>query len=192
MCDFDISNWPIVYFKIIINKINDNTFEEYRKTFLELLVRAKREGIKIVVISDLNYVEKFETLPMKYLMKQSQFNKECYKHNKDYVTTVCILCNKKNLRTILNLYFSVTRQASPYKVCRNFEKANTYLKDKFNITFDTSIYFNELNTNENIVEEEEEEEIISAEPLDIIDDEHKDNMKCEIFEEISDSDNIVI
>lgn len=181
MCDFDTTNWPIVYFKVIVKNINDDTFEKYRKDYLELLVKAKRENKKMVVICDLNYVEKYETLPMKYLLKQSQFNKECYKFNKDYVTCVCILCNNKSLRTILNLYFAVTRQASPYKVCKSSEKATLYLKDKFNIDFNTSIYFdnNNLNNiNETLVEEEDEE--LVGEPFDVIDDEHKDEINYEM------------
>ena len=83
-------------------------------------------------------------MPPEYIMKQSYFNREIYKFNKDYVKTVCILCNDKNLKNILNLYFSVNKPAAPYKLCRSFDKINKYLNQNFKINFDSNI-LEELN-----------------------------------------------
>jgi hypothetical protein len=73
-------------------------------------------------------------------MKHANFNKEIYKFNKEYVSAVCILCNNSSLKNILNLYFTVSKPASPYKIFKTYDKANKYLLESFNINFDITIY----------------------------------------------------
>ena len=141
IADFNLENWPIVYLKLNNNEINKESFEEYKKYYLGLLIRCKNNNEKMVLICNLNTTR---IMPPEYIMKQSYFNREIYKFNKDYVKTVCILCNDKNLKNILNLYFSVNKPAAPYKLCISFDKINKYLNQNFKINFDSNI-LEELN-----------------------------------------------
>ena len=150
--DYNLDNWPIVYFKLSSNQISDETFEEYKKSYLSLLVRCKNNNDKIILICDLN---KSAKLPLNYIMKQAQFTKDINKFNKEYIKAVCILCNDKNFKNILSLYFTFCRPASPYKLCRSFDKINKYLIEKLNINFDSNIYDERLIKND-IIEEEDE------------------------------------
>jgi len=157
--DFNLEFWPIVYLKLNDKEINENSFEEYKKYYLNLLLKCKKNNEKMVLICNLN---SGRMLPLDYVMKQAQFNKEIHKFNKDYIKTVCILCKEKNFKNVLNLYFTVAKPANPYKLSRSFEKINLYLKEKFDISFDVSIY---ENGNESIDISEEEDTINEENPL---------------------------
>jgi hypothetical protein len=143
--NFNLTHWPIVYLKSISgNNITDESFEDFKKMYLELLVKAKKNNEKIILICNINTSG---NIPLKYIMKQAQFNKEIYKFNKEFVKGVCILCKDKSFKNILNLYFSVAKPAAPFKLCRSYEKANKYLNEIFNVNFKTEIF-------ENVIEEE--------------------------------------
>ena len=154
--NFNIEFWPIVYLKLNDNEINENSFEQYKKYYLNLLLKCKKERQKMILICNLN---SGRMLPMDYVIKQAQFNKEIHNFNKDYIQTVCILCKEKNFKNVLNLYFTVAKPANPYKLSRSFDKINLYLKEKFNVIFDVSIFENR-NINESIDVSEEEESIL--------------------------------
>jgi hypothetical protein len=179
---FNIENWPIVHLKIIVNEINDETFEEYKKNYLELLVKAKRENKKILFIPDMRYITNVESFPMNFLMKQMQFNKDCYKFNKEHVMCVCILSNGKILKNILNVYFKMVKQACPFKICSSTEKATIFFKEKYNIQFDVSI-FNENNTettsNKGIEEEDDESE---GKEINELDKKYRENVQKHLSE----------
>ncbi len=153
--NFNVEFWPVVYLKIdSCIEITDDIFDEYKKKYLSLLVKSKRSGTKISIIFDLNNFNNAENIPLKYIMRQVQFNKEIYKFNKEYLKGICILCKSKTFKNIVNMYFSFTKPAAPFKLCRSNEKANLFLKDKCNINFDVSIF----NKNDNIITDVEEEE----------------------------------
>ena len=155
--NFNTEVWPIVYLKIDNSiELTDEIFEEYKKKYLSLLVSCKRANEKIAVIFDLNNYNNTENIPVKYIMKQVQFNKEIYKFNKEYLRGICILCKSKTFKNILNMYFTFSKPAAPFKLCRSNEKANIFLKDRCKVNFDVSI-FNKSDTVVIDVEEEEEE-----------------------------------
>jgi len=160
ICTFNLDHFPIVYMKLNDNEINDNSFEEYKEYYLNLLLRCKKENQKLVLICNLDNTP---TLPMNYIIKQSQFNKDIYKHNQAHVKTVCILCKNKSFKNILNLYFSVSKPANPFKICRSFMKVNIYLSEKFKMLFDTHIFSDDTEQcAEQCAEQEEEEDIIQS------------------------------
>ena len=153
---FHTEKWPIVYFKVNMNNITDEIFEEYKKNYLSLLLRSKREGVKIVLICDLFHCFNYNTIETKYIMKQSEFNTETYKFNKEYLKCICILCKSSVLKNMLNLYFGMSKPAAPYKICKNFQKANEYLIQKYDLH---DIHVEKLcDWTDNNDEEEEEEE----------------------------------
>ena len=128
--NFNLENWPIVYFKSNNTPINDESFEEYKKYYLNLLIKCKKNNEKMIIICDLINFNNNESMPIKYLLKQSQFNKEIYKFNKEYLKCVCIICKNKNFKNILNIYFSLAKPAAPFKLCRSYDKSTLYLIEK--------------------------------------------------------------
>lgn len=160
---FNLNYWPIVYFKSSIEPINDLEFEEYKKFYLQLLVRCKNNNEKMTLICDLNNTKEFQ---MDYVMKQAQFNREIYNFNKQYVKCIGIMCGSKNfmsLKNIINIFATMVKPPAPFKLCKNFNKINIFLQ-KNNINFDVNIFNNlnsEINNNEqddNIYSEECSEE----------------------------------
>lgn len=152
--NFNTEFWPVVYLKVDnTSEMTDEIFDEYKKKYLSLLVNCKRANEKIAIIFDLNNFNNTENLPVKYIMKQVQFNKEVYKFNKEYLRGICILCKSKTFKNMLNMYFTFSKPAAPFKLCRSNEKANIFLKDKCKVNFDVFIF----NKNDIIDVEEEEE-----------------------------------
>jgi hypothetical protein len=130
---FDLTNWPIVYFSNKNNCMNDQYFEVFKESYLNLLVQCKRNKEKIILICDLNNLNE-NSSSLKYLMKFAQFNKSIYKFNKEFIKGVCLLSTNKCLKDLLNIYFSVAKPACPVKICRSKEKAIKFLKDKCDVT----------------------------------------------------------
>lgn len=141
---FYTKEWPIIYLKSYYNieLMNDEYFEKYKKEYLTILIKCKSNKEKIILICDLTELNNCDNIPITYIMKYANFNKEIYKFNKEYVKTICILCNNKAFKNILNLFFSISKPASPYKLCSSYEKANKYLLENFNINYDVSLFEN--------------------------------------------------
>ena len=144
---FNTSKWPVVYFYSDENEVNDEIFESYKINYLNLLIKCKKEKIKMIFISDLN--TKY-SLPVKYVIKQAMFNKKINHFNKLYVAAVCIYCKNKSFKNILNMYFTITKPESPYKLCTSLEKITNFLKDKIKYNFDASVFSNVREYNEDI------------------------------------------
>jgi hypothetical protein len=145
--NFNLDYWPVVYLKSMNgSSITDESFNDFKKMYLELLVKAKNNNEKIILICNINTTE---PIPMKYIMEQAKFNKEIYDSNKKYVKGVCILCKDKNFKNILNLYFTIAKPAAPYKLCRSYEKANKYLNEILNINFKAEIFENNIENESN-------------------------------------------
>jgi hypothetical protein len=158
IADFNIDYWPITYVKFNNNELNDESFEEYKKYYLTLLIRCKKENAKMYIIFDLNSTK---DLPMNYMMKQIQFNKDIEKFNKEYIKLASIMCKSKAFKNILNLYFSMSKQAAPFQIFRSFEKMNVYFYENFKIKFNFDVFDDginklDINDSDEIIEEEEE------------------------------------
>jgi hypothetical protein len=147
---FNTKEWPIIYLRSIEEFISDELFESYKKEYLQLLIKCKNNEEKIILICDFSFKINFDNLPFNYIIKHANFNKEIFKYNKEYVKAICILCNNSTFKNILNLYFTISKPASPYKLCKNYEKANKYLLENFNIDFNTSKFININHDNSNI------------------------------------------
>lgn len=181
--NFNLEYWPIIYFKSN-NKnesnLTDDNFNKYKEFYLNLLVKCKRNKEKMTIICDLMEINPINNnVPMKYIMKHVQFNKEMQKFNKEYLNGVCILCNNKNIKNILNIYFGMVKPITIIKVCRSYSKGNIFIKDKLNLNFDINIY------NKNIIETEVNEEEDIDDIVDIDNEiEHIDEIQKEIENEI--------
>jgi hypothetical protein len=139
--NFNTDYWPVVFFKTNNSMVNDEKFEEFKKFYLNLLLRCKKNNDKMILIFNVNLTE---NIPIKYIMRQAEFNKQVEKFNKEYIKCVCIVCDNKNFKNILNLYLSFVKPVSPYKLCRSFDKVNKYLVEKHNINFNSHTFDNYL------------------------------------------------
>ena len=146
---FNLEHWPVVLLSTDNNELNDESFDNYKRNYINLLLKCKNEGTKIILICSLNTNG---NIPIKYIAKQSEFNKEMYNYNKEYVKCVCILCKEKSFKNILNLYFTMAKPATPYKLCRSIEKVNKYLNEVMKINFNANVY--NIANNECLEEEE--------------------------------------
>ena len=140
MICFNTKQWPIVYFYTDEDKMTDEDFEEYKRTYLQILLKCKKEKTKIILIADINNQK---NLQMKYVIKQAHFNSKIEKFNKSFIKIVCIYLKDNNMKKILNLYFSICKKPySPYKICNNYNSMNKFIKDELNEDFDTTIFTN--------------------------------------------------
>lgn len=141
MICFNTKYWPLVYFYIDNNGMNEDDFEEYKKTYLQILLKCKKEKIQIILISDLNNQKNLE---MKYVIKQAYFNLKIEKFNKLYVKMVCVFLNDKNLKKLINMYFNICKPYCPYKICKSYEIIDEFILETLKENYKTSI-FSDLN-----------------------------------------------
>ena len=151
--NFNLDNWPVVYFKSSGNSIDDESFEEYKKYYLNLLIKCKKNNEKMILICNLN---KLTSYPLEFIVKQAEFSKKIFKFNEEYVKCVCILCKDKNFKNVLNLLLTFVKPSSPYKLCRSYDKVDKYLLNNFNIIFKSNI-FDETIKNDLVFEEVDED-----------------------------------
>ena len=150
MICFNTINWPLVYFYIDDNGMNEQDFNEYKKTYLKILIKCKREKQQIILISDLNNQKK---LDLKYVIKQAYFNLKIEKFNRLYVKIVCIYVKDQGLKKILNMYFNICKPYCPYKICQNYDNINEFIYEKLNEIHDSNIFSNLVHNTENLENE---------------------------------------
>jgi hypothetical protein len=155
MICFNTKYWPLVYFYIDNNRMTKNDFEEYKKTYLKILLKCKKENTKIILISDLNNQKK---LSIKYMLKQAKFNLEIEQINKKYVQIACVLLNGKSF--LLNLYFSISKPYCPYKICKSYDTVNSFIKEKTYNDYDSNVFSNLIQDISNLNNDENDYNII--------------------------------
>ena len=158
MICFNTKYWPLVYFFVDDNGMNENDFENYKKIYLQILLKCKKENVKIILISDLNNQKKVD---MKYVMKQAYFNLKIEKFNKLYVKVVCVYLKDKNFKKILNMYFNICKPYCPYKICNTYESINKFIKCELNEEYNTNVFSNLIEDITNLNIEDEYKEIKS-------------------------------
>ena len=158
MICFNTKYWPIVYFFVDDNGMNEEDFNNYKKTYVQILLKCKKEKTKIILISDLNNQGKVD---IKYVMKQAYFNLKLEKFNKLYVKIVCVFLKDKNFKKILNMYFNICKPYCPYKICNSYNNINKFIKDELNEDYDTNIFSELVNDTSNLEFEDEYKQIKS-------------------------------
>ena len=158
MICFNTKYWPLVYFFVDDNGMNENDFENYKKTYLQILLKCKKEKTKIILISDLNNQKKID---VKYVMKQAYFNLKLEKFNKLYVKIVCVYLKDKNFKKILNMYFNICKPYCPYKICNSYDIINQFIKNELKEDYDTNIFSDLIEDISNLENEDEYKQIKS-------------------------------
>ena len=152
MIFFNTKYWPLVYFHLDNKKITLDDFEEYKKTYLSILLKCKKEKNKIILISDLNE----SNIDFEFVIKQAKFNYKIEKFNKLYVELVCIYLKNNNLKHILKMYFKICDSYCPYKICKSYNIINDFIYEKTKKIYDTNLfsnleyYIDNIDNNDNI------------------------------------------
>ncbi len=127
---FMVSEFPIVYISINSDYFNDENFEYYKSSFLHLLLRAKREKQKMILLLDL-----FEcdgaTFKMENILKQGAFYKSVMDYALLYVQHVYILSNRNDLHVLIKIFKTFGKSLVPYKVVRDTEKIEQNIYKKY-------------------------------------------------------------
>lgn len=126
---FNLESWPIIYIKNDNGYFDDNLLEEYKKDYLNILIRCKNNKEKIITLINI-YSNSNISLP--HMQKMSKFHKEIYDYNKKYVEYVYILCADKNIKNMLTLFLAMEKPASPYKIVRSLEKLEKAFESNHN------------------------------------------------------------
>ena len=82
MIYFNTKYWPLVYFFVDDNGMNENDFKRIIKKYIYRILLKCKENVKIILISDLNNQKKVD---MKYVMKQAYFNLKVQKNLINYM-----------------------------------------------------------------------------------------------------------
>jgi len=138
---------PFVFIEFHNISVNDENFEEYKKEYLELLVTCKRNNDKIYLIIDVNQLP---ALPIPYLVKQTELNKQLFNHHQKYLHCAYIYCKSKIFKKMIEFHLFIEKNAVPVKICRSVEKLNYHIEQNFNVTFDFSLYVSNFNSNTSI------------------------------------------
>lgn len=151
-------HWPFVHIKFNNVQLNNILFESYTKNYLQLLIKSKKMKEKIYIIFDINC---FDTLPIPYLLRLSQFNKKIFSYNQKHLNCVYMYCKNKMFKKMIKTFAAMEKTAAPFIIVRSLSKLNKSILDNYNIHFDAHVFFDTENDN-NI------DEFIQKENYDII------------------------
>ena len=149
---FYVKEFPLVYLTINSNYFSDENFEYYKSSFLNVLLRAKKEKQKVIILLDL-----FEcdgaTFDMSNILKQASFYKSVMEHSKTYVQHVYILSNRNDLHFFVKIFRTFGKTDVPYKIVRNLDKIKKNIYKKYEETVDLTPFTKEnlIINKENIV-----------------------------------------
>lgn len=155
LANFNTSFWPFVLITFNNIPLNDSLFEDYTRSYLQLLVKCKKNKEKIYVIIDIN---SFNNLPIPYLLKQAQFNKKIFEYNKKHLNCAYIYCKNKLFKKIIKMYMMMEKTAVPLRIVRSLNKLNKSILDNYNIKFDSNNFFEKVEEDDEQDEENQEKE----------------------------------
>jgi hypothetical protein len=129
---FLISEFPIVYISINSDHFNDENFEYYKSSYVNLLLKAKNEKQRMIILLDLIGCDN-ATFKMENILKQASFYKSIMEHSIKYVQHVYIISNRNDLHVLIKIFKTFAKSLVPYKVVRNTEKIEQNIYKKYNI-----------------------------------------------------------
>lgn len=134
---FEMGSFPIVYMKIHSEHFNEANFENYKSSLIHLLLRAKSEKQKMILLLDLFNSDQ-STFQMENIMKQAAFYKSIMAHTLLYVQHVYILSNRTDLHVFIKIFKTFAKSVVPYKVVKSIEKIEQNIYKKYHETVDLS------------------------------------------------------
>jgi hypothetical protein len=124
---------PFLYIRFHDVNITESMFEEYKENYLKELLVCKKNKEKIILIIDVN---EFAGLPLQYMVKQKEFNKQIFHLNEKYLESVFIYCKNKMMKQMIQMNMMIEKTAAPLYICRSVEKLNRNIEKYTQKTFD--------------------------------------------------------
>ncbi len=129
---FLISEFPIVYISINSDHFNDENFEKYKSSYINLLLKAKNEKQRMIILLDLIGCDN-ATFKMENILKQASFYKSVMEHSIKYVQHVYIISNRNDLHVLIKIFKTFAKSLVPYKVVHNTEKIEQNIYKKYQV-----------------------------------------------------------
>ncbi len=124
---------PFLYIRFHDVNISESLFEEYKENYLKELLVCKQNKEKIILIIDVN---ELPGLPLQYMVKQKEFNKQVFHLNEKYVECVFIYCKNKMMKQMIQMNMMLEKTAAPLYICRSVEKLNRSIQKHTKKEFD--------------------------------------------------------
>ncbi len=149
---FYVKHFPLVYMTINSNYFSDENFEYYKTSLLNVLLQAKKEKQKVIILLDLFECDT-ATFEMKNILKQASFYKSIMEYSKTYIQHVYILSNRTDLHFFVKIFRTFGKTDVPYKIVRNLDKIKKNIYKKYGENVDLTCFTKEnlLLNKENIV-----------------------------------------
>ncbi len=136
---FLLNDFPIVYISIKSDDFSDENLALYQNSFVNVLLKAKDEKQKIIILLDLFQCDN-SVFNMDNLMKQANFYKSIMKYCSLYVQHVYILSNRSDLHFFVKIFRTFGKSDVPYKIVKNTEKIEQNIFKKYK----TKVVLNEF------------------------------------------------
>jgi hypothetical protein len=147
---FLVNEFPIIYISIKSDDFSDENLTYYQNSFVNVLLRAKNEKQKIIILLDLFQCD-HSTFNMDNLMKQANFYKSIMKYCALYVQHVYILSNRTDLHFFVKIFRTFGKSDVPYKIVKNTEKIEQNIYKKYNTKVELNNFKNENIDNESLL-----------------------------------------
>lgn len=132
---FLVQEFPIVYISIDSEHFNDENFEKYKSSYVNLLLKAKSEKQRMIILLDLFDCDG-ATFKMENILKQASFYKSVMDHSMKYVQHVYILSHRTDLHFFIKIFKTFGKSIVPYKVVHNTEKIEQNIYKKYGVKID--------------------------------------------------------
>ena len=124
---------PIIIINFNSTDNNDNNLEEFKKDYLKLLISAKENSLKLVIIYNNVNVDNIDT---NRFYKLYLFFQSIRKENCEHVRKICLLNNNTSLNLMIKSMTPLNkiRDDVPYKVFGKENDLIKYINNKYNKT----------------------------------------------------------
>jgi len=132
--EFNTDQWPIVHIHFNPENITEENYNKYTLDYLSLLLRAKEEQIKIIILYNLDKLN----IQLNYIKKIAGFNKSIKKYN--YVIFVGIITKRTCISKVIKMYLMFDTPICPFKVLEDYNELEEYMKDEFELCINCDNY----------------------------------------------------
>lgn len=126
--------YPVIIINFDSVDNNDDTLEEYKKDYLKLLINAKKDDVKLIMIYNVMNLEMDIDTTRSYNLYL--FFQNIKKENFENVRKICILNNNTSINLMIKSLTSLNkiRDDVPFKIFSKETELLKYINNKYNKT----------------------------------------------------------
>ena len=126
--------YPVIIINFDSVDNNDDTLEEYKKDYLKLLINAKKDDVKLIMIY--NVMNPDMDIDTTRLYNLYLFFQSIKKDNFENVRKICILNNNTSINLMIKSLTSLNkiRDDVPFKIFSKETELLKYINNKYNKT----------------------------------------------------------